>query len=143
MVDQPSPLVLPWFIRHNNYKKSITLQNKTKSFKSTKHLFLPIFLFLLLYKAFCERPHLCHGPSMRCPVTFSRVSSRSLASSSVELKPRSVTHRLAEIWIWTAHQFHLSFKRHVVISPNWHQPVRACQSHCGLCNPRGTSGFEP
>ena len=51
MVDQPSPLVLPWFTRHNNYKKSITLQNKTKSFKNTKHLFLPIFLFLLLYKA--------------------------------------------------------------------------------------------
>ena len=51
MVDQPSPLVLPWFIRHNNYKESITLQNKTKSFKNTKHLFLTIFLFLLLYKA--------------------------------------------------------------------------------------------
>ena len=51
MVDQPSPLVLPWFIRHNNYKESITLLNKTKSFKNTKHLFLPIFLFLLLYKA--------------------------------------------------------------------------------------------
>ena len=51
MVDQSSPLVLHWFIRHNNYKESITLQNKTKSFKNTKHLFLPIFLFLLLYKA--------------------------------------------------------------------------------------------
>ena len=38
-------------INHNNYKESITLQNKTKSFITTKHLFLPIFLFLLLYKA--------------------------------------------------------------------------------------------
>ena len=50
MVDQPSPLVLPWFIRHNNYKESITLQNKTKSFKNTKHLFLPIFLFYYYIK---------------------------------------------------------------------------------------------
>ena len=32
-------LSLPWFIRHNNYKENITLQNKTKSFKNTKHLF--------------------------------------------------------------------------------------------------------
>ena len=38
MVDQPSPLVLPWFIKHNNYKESITLQNKTKSFKSPQKL---------------------------------------------------------------------------------------------------------
>ena len=42
-------LVLPWFIRHNNYKESITLQNKTKSFKDTKHLFLPIFFCFYYY----------------------------------------------------------------------------------------------
>ena len=38
-VDQLSPLVLPWFIRQNSYNESITLQNKNKPFKITKHLF--------------------------------------------------------------------------------------------------------
>ena len=48
-VDQPSPLVLPWFIKQNNYNENITLQNKNKPFKNTKHLFLSIFYFFLLW----------------------------------------------------------------------------------------------
>ena len=46
VVDQPSPLVLPWFIRQNNYNESITLQNKNKQFRNTKHLF---YLFSFFY----------------------------------------------------------------------------------------------
>ena len=45
MVDQPSPLVLPWFVRRNN---SITPHNKNKTFKNTKHLFLPTFYVFII-----------------------------------------------------------------------------------------------
>ena len=68
MVDQPSPLVLPWFIRHNNYKESITLQNKTKSFKNTRHLFLPIFLFY--YNIKHDRQQRVKGQTLGSVATF-------------------------------------------------------------------------
>ena len=50
----------------------MTLQNKTNLFKNTKHLFLPIFLFLLLYKAEVSLPELNHHK--RCHITFKQVS---------------------------------------------------------------------
>ena len=66
MVDQPSPLVLPWFIRHNNYKESITLQNKTKSFKNINIYF---YLFSCFYY------YIKHDRYNSQLIRFARVSS--------------------------------------------------------------------
>ena len=40
--NQPSPLFLPWFIRQNNNKESITLQNKDRPLKT---LNINVYLF--------------------------------------------------------------------------------------------------
>ena len=45
MVEQPSPLILLWFIRQNSYNKSITLQNKNKPLKQIKTLNIYIYPF--------------------------------------------------------------------------------------------------
>ena len=42
-VDQPSSLILPWFIRQNNYNKSITPQNKNKPLNQINSNSSPIY----------------------------------------------------------------------------------------------------
>ena len=44
-VDQPSPMILPWLIRQNNYNKSITPQNKNKPLNQIKTLDIYFYLF--------------------------------------------------------------------------------------------------
>ena len=88
MVDQPSPLILPWFIRQNNYNKSITPQNNNKPLNQIKTL----NIFFTYFQIFLN-----HKPRLRAKWAAMQVATRLADNKQIDNRTKRNQNRSAAL----------------------------------------------